>query len=207
MSVKHCYFTLLIMAFLSQLSCGGKSEAEKPEVVSAGNFKTLKATVKMREVPEMLRTRDVSGPNLVFVHVQFDSDNNGEFSSNDISFRAAVITSTENDQVSLEAFMGRGNTGHLFVADIEYEVVGDELFFIVEKNQSELLETISSETQVYVNVGYFDKASTWASSDYLPSKEAYTQVQNNTLIIDDRRDTSGTDDFIDIYEFKLDFIN
>ncbi len=203
--INYC-FTLFFIILSSQLSCGGNEKSQESNEVSSGDFETLEATIKMKEIPEMLRTKDVSGPNLVFVSIWLDSDNNSEFSEGDISLRLAVIKSTENGEESIRSTLERGYGATVVLADIEYNVIGDELTFTVEKNQSELLEPISSQTQIYVNVGYFDRASTWASADYLPSELAYTQVQNNTRILDDKQDSSGTDDFIDIHEFRLDFI-
>ena len=202
--------------FASAISCGGGSEnnSSLPETVelptvSAGNFETLRATIKMKEIPEVLVTKDINDANSISVAVLLDANNDGVYSEGDLKLSIGYFTSTDTNETTLTSSLletlSSPYEGLILLANIEYIVNGDELTFIVDKSQAEELNQISTQTQVNISIAYQQNSQSSTSVDYIPAPSEYTQVQNISVISDDVLDYEGDNSIIDISEFRIDF--
>lgn len=205
-------FTLILAASLTLLtSCGGESstsnESSEFPIVSEDNYKTLRATIKLKELPNVLITGDVSRPDRLYVGVHFDINNDGVISYNDLALMIEIGTNAETGDeklmASLTQFRSSPREGYYFIAEVDYETNIDELTFVVQKDQAAELSLISQYTQINVKVAIWNDEDNTNSADYLPALNIYTQVQDVSLITDDLFDYEGNNDTIDISEFKL----
>lgn len=209
---------LFSFVFLNMIACGGGSGDDNSEqaiveqitlpVVSAGDFTTLKATIVLQGIPDILLTQDPSESDSASISVSFDTNEDGEISAGDLLLRTGVSSAVGTGEQSLTTglyeYVGSRFDGIALLADIEYEIDGTEVTFIVNKEQSEKLNSISTQTQVYVGATLLEGTTEddW-SADYIPEFATYTQIQNVSWISDSVSDYSGNNSIIDIHQFKL----
>ena len=153
--------------------------------------------------------RDVSDADSISVSILFDANNDSVYSEGDLQLHIGKSTSVETGETTLASSLFETYStpyeGVNYLADIEYSISGNEITFIVEKNQAEVLNQISTQTQVNISVSFRQDSQTNASYDYIPAASVFTQVQNISILSDDLLDYGGDDSRIDISEFRIVF--
>jgi hypothetical protein len=216
---KRLSILLSAMSLFSLLACGGGSDSESSDIdlpgtinppnISAGDFNTMRASLVLQGIPEILETKDLSGNDRISITIRFDINEDSVISEGDlmliVSASIDAVTGHSELSASLLRSLSDRYSGYDFLADVEYETNGNTVTFVVEKEQAEELNLVSSQTQINAAVSIWDKVTMVASSDQLPASNIYTQVQNNWSISDDLQDYSGDSNIIDISEFRLVF--
>ena len=197
---------LISLVLICTVACGGGSGNEQV-VVAAGDFETIRATVKLEKVPNAIANNDMSGLVWISIKVKFDTNNNSWIDSSDPELTLSISQSVDTGERGIRARVRVPGDEWTRVGDVGFEVNGDEVTIFVEKGGAESLALISSETQVNVSTSYIDEINEYSAADLLPTSSTYTQVQHNGRILDPRGDYNGNFSEIDILEFRLELLD
>jgi hypothetical protein len=208
-----------VVLFASLVACGGGSGGESDSVndassgnvplpiVAAGDFDRLRATISLAGIPELLVSGDIDSSDSVSLSVSFDTNEDGIISAGDLRLAMGIVIDAQTQQESFETalyeYVGGRFDGIAILSDVEYEIAGNQVTFVIDKSESTTLDAISTQTQVYVAAVISAGTSETTSADYLPEYNSFTQVQNVSQIFDATADYSGNNSIIDISEFRL----
>ena len=207
------------LALTSIIACGGSStpsteqptdSGSNPTDVVASDFTTLTATVELAGMPGLFVSGDVANNPDAYLNVLIDANLDGVHSSGDLLLKLGVVEDAQTQERSLKSalYLSNGPTsGVTFIADVDYQINNNEVVFTAQKSQSDLLEAISSQSQIQLASVIASDNGGSPSTDYLPTNDGFTQVQNNAVIVDPADDYSGDNSVIDILEFRLDLSN
>ena len=197
----------LYFVFLQGCSSGGGDGGG--EAIEEGYIRTH---ITLAFPPESIIINQAETPDNVVEYawrVLFDLDENGEISEGDIVFSIEHHNDSSLPQeVAMESLDARigvqlsANTVS-FLSEIDHTIEGNSIIFKAEKSKHDSLNLISYQTQIMVHVSrvYLGEYS----FDSIPSTSLgmFTQVQDNSIIVDDARDYYGNSPLVDILEFKL----
>jgi hypothetical protein len=176
---------------------------------------TIVASIVVNELPSVL-TVDYQATDNNYTEykweVVFDMNEDGELGESDIVFQISehkVAGETERtvrfSDLEAQLLVYTGINQLLVIGEIDFTVAGNKLSFIVDRSLHADLLQIDSQTQVRVET-YINTPDT-LTVDYLPSFDMYTQVQDNSSILDDTNDYIGDDARFDIQRFELQIID
>ncbi|MCW8877551.1 MAG: hypothetical protein OQJ89_15275 [Kangiellaceae bacterium] len=201
----------------SLIACGGGSSSpaseqpngsgNNPPDVVAGDFTTLTATVELAGMPNLFISGDVANNPDAYLNILIDANLDGVHSSGDLVLKLGVVEDAQTQERSLESALYQSNgptLGVTFISNVDYQINNNEVMFTAQKSQSDLLDVISSQSQIQLSSVIASESGGNPSTDYLPTYDGFTQVQNNALITDPAGDYSGDNSVIDILEFRLD---
>ena len=219
-NTKAILTSVVAVAVSSLIACGGGSSSSSseqptgggnnPPDVIAGNFTTLTATVELAGMPNLFLTGDVENNPDAYLKILIDSNLDGEHTSGDLILKLGVVEDAQTQERSLQGalYQSSGPTqGVTFISNVDYQVSSNEVVFTAQKAQSDLLDVISSQSQVQISSVIASENGGNPSTDYLPTYNGFTQVQNNAVITDPTGDYEGNNSAIDILEFRLDLSN
>ena len=185
------------------LACGGES--------SKTYENKIKASITVNDLSETITIDFQESPNGLYEYiwsVRFDANNDGFFGADDIAF--IIQESKKSGEIersvkikNLDAWFVRYRENGSFstTEPMNIEVSDNILSFVVDRDFHETLESITTMTQVFVKV--YRSTPAVNSSDYIPENNAYTQEQDNSVIIDEISDYTGNSNISDITKFSL----
>ncbi|WP_144394445.1 hypothetical protein [Pleionea sediminis] len=210
-ALKSC---LLLPCFTFLASCSGGSNDNEPTqedaypVVNRGDFESLRATISTNGFPELFTTGEPNEEERASIRVYFDINEDGVISKDDLSLALSITVDAETRVESLTASLYKELTDNPYsgvarLANIEYEIIGNDLTFIVNKTDAEELNGIGTMTPINVTYTISNLEFDRHSFDYIPDSRTFTQVQNVSYVADALSDFSGSDSRVDIKAFRL----
>ena len=189
-------------------SGGGSSDARSVE----NNSGVIKASIQVEDIPNSLIIDHSNTGIENYLEYQwavtFDLDNDRSIGAGDIVFRIAEVKSVGEIQrevqfSDLEAVLSQyDQDGILKIVDeIDFEVNGNALTFVVDRSALDDLNAITPQTQVYA-IAYMLTPDGF-SADYLPAYREFTQVQDVSSVTDELMDYVGDNSAVDISRITL----